>query len=483
MSRRLARAGALFAAATLLHALAACSVDPKANPSFGCEGCQTSCVMGFCLQREDGGLGGGGALDGGADAGADAGAAPAPEACTEPGKTEFCYDGPSATATTGTCKAGMRVCGQGFWSACLGQVLPTDELCNRQDDDCDGDSDEDVELGTCSTGQLGECDVGMLRCETGIAVCARASDPGAEQCNGRDDDCDGDIDEDVSTVCYPAAPDGCVDDGAGGFTCMGLCVPGVASCVDGVPEACAGVVEPVAEKCTTSGPAQDEDCDGQADNGCSCTGGDSQPCYSGPLETLDVGICKAGSQRCDAATSSYGACMGEVLPGVESCDNDGADDDCNGTADDVRQRGAPCTVEDVKGVCRDGTHECVGGSLQCQGPAPTDETCNGFDDDCDGKTDEGLLDADPNCGECGHDCAKLGADTAMTCCGGQCIDTNTDAKHCGRCDNACGQDLDCCGGKCVDLQRDPMNCSACGRMCPLNGCCNKGNCAGIVLCQ
>jgi hypothetical protein len=41
--------------------------------------------------------------------------------------------------------------------------------------------------------------------------------------------------------------------------------------------------------------------------------------------------CKAGTQTCDASGLGYGACMGEVLPGVEDCAQPG-DEDCSGFA-------------------------------------------------------------------------------------------------------------------------------------------------------
>jgi hypothetical protein len=465
--------------ALLPLALVACSVDPGVNPAYGCEGCQGTCVMGFCVADEDDGMSDAGSLDGG---GAGTGAAgstppPPPEACDEPGATEFCYEGPEATATTGTCKAGMRVCGDGFWGSCFGQVVPQSEECNREDDDCDGEIDEEVELGTCSTGQPGACDVGMLRCETGIAVCGRTTDPGAEDCNGDDDDCDGNVDEGISSVCYPAAPDGCSDDGEGGFECLGICQPGVSSCVDGVAAPCDGAVEPITEECGSNGPAQDEDCDGMADNGCTCGAGDSQECYSGPEGTLDVGVCMAGDQVCDTSIMMFGECMGEVLPGVEDCSNQGSDDDCNATDDDIRGRGDPCTVPNVEGVCRDGWFDCnddtAGGELECIGPSATAEVCNSLDDDCDGRTDEEVLGTATDCSECGDSC-----EDGDDCCSGRCTNIADDPLHCGRCGNDCGERIVCCSGDCANLESDPNHCGECGKTCGLGGCCS-GMCPGL----
>ncbi|EYF01849.1 RCC1 domain-containing protein [Chondromyces apiculatus] len=43
-------------------------------------------------------------------------------------------------------------------------------------------------------------------------------------------------------------------------------------------------------------------------------------CYTGPAGTEDVGICRSGQQTCNADGSGYGPCLGEVLPGSETCD-------------------------------------------------------------------------------------------------------------------------------------------------------------------
>jgi hypothetical protein len=285
-------------------------------------------------------------------------------------------------------------------------------------------------------------------------------------------------------VCYPAAPDGCVDDGEGGFTCSGLCRAGTSSCIDGEPQPCDGVVEPIAEVCGSSGAAQDEDCDGMVDNGCSCSAGQTQPCYMGPDGTLDVGVCAAGTQACDTGTSGFGECEDDVLPGVEACDNEGADDDCDGEDDDILDRGEPCTVQSAMGVCRDGVLDCGGNStgaetraLSCVGPPPSDEVCNELDDDCDGRTDEGLIGTDAHCTGCEKAC-----EDSQSCCGGACVDTDQDPLNCGRCLNDCGAGLECCGGDCVNTQTDPLHCSRCGRPCPLGGCCQNGDCSDIAIC-
>ncbi len=57
--------------------------------------------------------------------------------------TETCYDGSPVTVDVGECKEGLRTCQGGDGGACEGQVLPSAEVNNGKDDDCDGSTDED----------------------------------------------------------------------------------------------------------------------------------------------------------------------------------------------------------------------------------------------------------------------------------------------------------------------------------------------------
>jgi hypothetical protein len=62
-----------------------------------------------------------------------------------------------------------------------------------------------------------------------------------------------------------------------------------------------------------------------------CKPGSTAPCYSGPDGTQGVGICKAGTKTCNAEGTAYGACSGDVTPGVETCAVAG-DENCDGVA-------------------------------------------------------------------------------------------------------------------------------------------------------
>ena len=147
---------------------------------------------------------------------------------------------------------------------------------------------------------------------------------------------------------------------------------------------------------STGGPecVEDGDCAGNPNGGLcdagvcttACLPGDTKPCYSGPLEKVDVGACKRGTATCTADGLGWGACAGEVLPAPgELCGND-VDDDCNGEVDDD---------PDLDG---DGWGACAGDCCDVEGdacfmpelvnPGAFEVGGNTVDDDCDGEVDE-----------------------------------------------------------------------------------------------
>jgi streptogramin lyase len=64
------------------------------------------------------------------------------------GSRRECYEGPEGTRGVSACRPGRRHCWDERWGPCEGQVLPVFELCNGEDDDCDGIADEGV-LSPC----------------------------------------------------------------------------------------------------------------------------------------------------------------------------------------------------------------------------------------------------------------------------------------------------------------------------------------------
>ncbi len=92
------------------------------------------------------------------------------------------------------------------YAASAGDCKPDDatkhpgamELCNDDDDDCNGVKDENVTVGvgaSCADAGRGECSAGTTACVAGAVVCRPTKMPSRDLCNGLDDDCDGTADE------------------------------------------------------------------------------------------------------------------------------------------------------------------------------------------------------------------------------------------------------------------------------------------------
>ncbi len=125
------------------------------------------------------------------------------------GKTG-CVRQPDGTyKCNGICKAGSQVCFSGKWeNKCVDEALPKAEACNGKDDDCDGKVDEDWPVNqNCYAGQLHCRDTGKWLCKPdGSGVFCTAKDKAKpETCNGKDDDCDGRVDENCPYAVYTTA--------------------------------------------------------------------------------------------------------------------------------------------------------------------------------------------------------------------------------------------------------------------------------------
>ncbi|MFZ5364951.1 MAG: MopE-related protein, partial [Patescibacteria group bacterium] len=353
--------------------------------------------------------------------------------CKIVGETEVCEIGD----LLGQCKFGERVCTHDYnWSHCMQVVFPEPEICNDWDDDCDGQIDEEL-INNC-----GQCGL-----------------PPAEICDGYDNDCDGDIDEGCECLIGQHRLCG---------TNIGLCQQGIETCVSygsgvGHWSDCVGAIEPDVEICD----GRDNNCDSVIDNGCACTIGETRSCG------IDIGQCSRGIQTCvdnGAGLGTWSDCAGSFVgPDVEICDGqdnncdghidedllnacgtcgqapdeicDGEDNDCDSAIDE----GCDCTVgwsrecgSDL-GECVIGTQNCYddGNGLgiwgTCEGAfvGPNMEICDGLDNDCDGDADEALLNM---CGQCGVVPAEICDGVDNDCDGGideDCDCTIGQAKTCG----------------------------------------------------
>lgn len=109
--------------------------------------------------------------------------------------TDCCPAGEACdTGLLGVCADGTIVCdGSHPLGVCVPNEEPSAEVCDNLDNDCDGEIDEDLDGHHCTTGDPGRCGEGLTECVDGVPYC-HALGAMPEVCNGVDDDCDGIID-------------------------------------------------------------------------------------------------------------------------------------------------------------------------------------------------------------------------------------------------------------------------------------------------
>ena len=127
------------------------------------------------------------------------------------GETDEDYVPTATTCGVGTCAAaGTLVCEDGSTrDTCVpGTPASDDASCDGLDNDCNGEADEDYVAPTTTCG-VGACEVTVPMCMEGEAVACEPGAPGEEgmlqlgTCmNGVDDDCDGAVDA-LDVDCVP----------------------------------------------------------------------------------------------------------------------------------------------------------------------------------------------------------------------------------------------------------------------------------------
>lgn len=291
------------------------------------------------------------------------------------------------------------------------QVRPNvPEIADRRDNDCNNAVDEVLlqrvdaqgrvvpnEMGLNNApcvGLKGDCKVvGIFGPVNGgnNVVCSADQHPGAERCDGSDNDCDDKVDEDsdgdsangdTACVCEPGAEMPCNEPAPNlARSPNAPCAPGTMTCLPSHQWGeCVGGVGPAVELCD----GDDNDCDGNADNGFNL----NQACFG-------RGRCAAqGVMQC-SPDGTRSSCSSLDRANEETCNS--IDDDCDGRIDETFLVGNACTGG--AGVCdRPGVEECNarGDGTICStatngsaSPA-TSELCDGNDNDCDGATDEGF---------------------------------------------------------------------------------------------
>ena len=157
--------------------------------------------------------------------------------------------GPAPACALGACGGPAEAtCADSVW-ACLDPTPPAPETCNHLDDDCDGQTDEDL-YSTCWPADA--CAPGISRC--GDPNCYFFVAPVPETCDLMDNDCDGVVDEGFP-LCCGAAPIPELCDGEDN-NCDGLID-------EGLRDACGNC--PGDEPSEIPCDGYDNDCDGQTD--------------------------------------------------------------------------------------------------------------------------------------------------------------------------------------------------------------------------
>jgi|GEM_PF-6717886 len=307
----------------------------------------------------------------------------------------------------------------------------SDTTCDGVDEDCDGETDEDF-VGTDAPCESGSCAASApTRCVGGSVQSSCVAEAAAEDatCDGVDDDCDGTTDDDFVVLASECGVGACGD-------------VGTVECVAGklVDDCVAGEAAADDRECN----GEDDDCDGMTDE-------DATRAIS-----CGEGACRAeGFANCDDGVASVD-CVSLDVAASDDATCDGIDGDCDGATDeDYVASDTTCGV----GAClARGVRDCVQGGLvdSCvPGTAAADDaTCNGVDEDCNGVADEDYAITVTSCGR--GVCNRNGL---RTCVDGGTLDgcvagspTASDDKTCDGVDDDCDDVVD------EDVAQQSMSC-------------------------
>ncbi len=346
------------------------------------------------------------------------------------------------------------------------------ERCDGEDNDCDGDTDEQEAAESCELPRAMagcvEAVCVVLGCEGLYGDCDDDPVNGCERLLDSDDNCGG-CGERCGELDH-AAEVGCLQ----GVCSPLVCEPGFDSC-DGEPgngceatlntlEHCGGChIECTGSSCA-GGICSQLDCgDGLAD----CDGDVGNGCEVSLSSVTDCGACGNACATANAtAVCNEGECeFVQCKPGFDDCDGNKANgcETSLSTLSDCGECEKVCTVQ--------------GGEPSCAGGICTAASCADGFADCDSEIGNGCetsLRTLDDCGVCGQPCGPY-PNLEVTCDEGFCdvLDCEQGYEDC---------DDDPLTG-CESMLKDSQNCGECGTPCGYtnaNASCSTGQCEFIA---